>query len=119
MDKSLSSNAMSNKSVLPRRLRDLSNPRRNLIMLMQRINFGRIESLLIRCGNPVLDPSPTVVRELKFSGENGPRQETGKSDFELKEQHRELFRIFDELGDDTISVLTIKHGLPFHAELPA
>jgi hypothetical protein len=116
---SFASIAMSNLSVLPHRVRDLSSPRRHLISLMQRINFGRIEYLLIQGGNPVLTPPPTVVRELKFSGENGPRQETGRTDFELKEQHRELFRILDEVGDGTITVLTIKHGLPFHAELPA
>ena len=51
----------------------LSPPRRRLIELMQQINFGRIESLLVRNGEPAFDPAPVVIREVKFGGDNGPR----------------------------------------------
>src|SRR5262245_12568756 len=49
--------------------------RRELLRLMQKINFGRIEGLIVHDGNPVLIPPPAVIRELKFGGENGPRPE--------------------------------------------
>jgi len=39
---------------------DLSRPRAALIELMQRINFGTIELLPIRHGEPVLDPPPAL-----------------------------------------------------------
>lgn len=84
-----------------------------LVELMQDINFGRVEGLVISDGQPVLDPPPRVVREIKFGGENGPRPEAAIDDFALKAQVVELFRTLDDLRDGVIEVLEIKHGLPF------
>lgn len=92
---------------------DLSARRAGLVELMQAINFGRIEGLVIRQGEPVLDPPPRVIREIKFGGENGPRAELGASDFALKSQVVELFRYFDQVGHGTIDAIEVKHGLPF------
>jgi len=80
---------------------------------MQKVNFGRIENLVIKDGQPVLSPSPRVVREVKFGGENGPRPEASIEDFALKAQVVELLHYMDELQDGVIGVLEIKHGLPF------
>ena len=91
----------------------LSPERRRLIRDMQRINFGRIDGLVIRNREPVSDPIPRKQVEIKFGGENGPRPEIGASDFALKQQVIELFAFFDTLGNGTIDVLEIKHGLPF------
>jgi hypothetical protein len=96
----------------------LSPARKWLVELMQRINFGRIEGLHVRAGEPLLAPPPQVVREHKFAGENGVRTELAACDFMLKSQLMDLFHLLDEIGDGTITVLTVKHGLPFHAELP-
>jgi hypothetical protein len=96
----------------------LSESRQRLVELFQRINFGRIEYLEIRDGQPVLTPPPCVIREHKFCGENSPRPELASNNFVLKAQLVDLFKLFDELRNGTIAVLTIKHGLPFHAELP-
>jgi len=93
--------------------RSLSAPRRRLLELMQEINFGRIEGLAVRGGEPVLDPPPRVVREIKFGGENGPRRELGSDDFALKAQAVEFFTHLSRLGDGTVEILEIKHGLPF------
>ena len=91
----------------------LSPARRRLLELLQQVNFGRLESLVIVDGEPVFDPPPRIVREIKFGGENGPRAELGASDFLLKSQVIELLAFFDELQNRTIDVLEIKHGLPF------
>ena len=45
----------------------LSTPRRRLLELMQMFGFGRIDGLSVRSGEPVLDPSPRVVREVNLS----------------------------------------------------
>lgn len=82
-------------------------------MTMQRINYGRIEGLLVRCGEPVIDPPPRIVREIKFGGENGPRVEAAKSDFVLKAQVRELFAQLEALGNGVIPCIEIQRGLPF------
>lgn len=91
--------------------------RRWLLELMQRTGFGRIEALVVRSGEPVLDPPPRVVREVKFGGQNGPRQELRLADFPLKAEVVELFRELDCLGDGVVDLLTIKHGLPFKMHL--
>lgn len=80
---------------------------------MQRINFGRIKGLAVRRGEPVVDPPPRVLREVKFGGENGPRPEAGKQDFALKGQVRDLFAQMEAMGDGIIRCLEVKHGLPF------
>ncbi len=91
----------------------LSPARRRLLELMQLINFGRIENLIVRGGEPSLVPPPRVVREVKFGGDNGPRPELATDDFRLKAQVVDLFRELDRLGDGTVEALEVKHGLPF------
>jgi hypothetical protein len=96
----------------------LSPARRRLVEICQKLNFGRIEGLQVRAGEPVLEPMPRVVREHKFCSENGPRPEASRADCKLKNQVGDLMQLLDDLGDGTVAVLTVKHGLPFHAELP-
>jgi len=84
---------------------------------MQRIGFGTIEQLVIRQGEPVLNPPPKVVRDVKFGAENGPRPESDLNDFVLKAQVRDLFAQFDALGNGTIRCLEVKHGLPFRMQV--
>lgn len=101
----------------------LSPGRRRLVELMQRVNFGRIEGLLIRRGEPVFDDDapPRVVHEVKFGADNGARPEAAVTDFSLKQQVTDLFAQLDRFYDVRIEVLTVKHGLPFgmHVEQTA
>lgn len=91
----------------------LTSARKHLLVLMQRLNFGRIEGLAVRGGQPVFNPVPRLLREVKFGGENGPRPESAAADFTLKVQVVELFRQLDEIGDGTVELIEVKHGLPF------
>jgi len=91
----------------------LSGPKKHLVELMQRLNFGRIEELIVRGGEPVLDPPPRFVREVKFCAENGPRPEAAKEDFALKAQVRELLDHMEAMGNGVIGHIEVKHGLPF------
>lgn len=95
----------------------LSPSRAKLIAWMQYIGFGTIEHLVIREGEPVLDPRPRVIRDVKFGGENGPRPERDLDDFALKAQVLDLFAQFDALGNGTIRCLDVKHGLPFRMQV--
>ena len=92
---------------------NLSVARQQLVGLMQRINFGRVFDLEVRDGQPVMDPLPRVVREIKFGGDNGPRPEAAKADFTLKAQVRDLFAELEALGDGVIPCIEIQRGLPF------
>ena len=80
---------------------------------MQEIKFGRIERLAIRNGEPLLDPPPRIVREVKFGGENAPLLEKVSATFALKSQVIDLFRQLDGMTSGQIEVLEVKHGLPF------
>ncbi len=74
----------------------LSPARRRLVTLMQEVNFGSIHGLHVCAREPVFDPPPRVVREVKFCAENGPRPEVTKEDFPLKAQVWELFAEIDD-----------------------
>jgi len=91
----------------------LTPSQQKLLAEMQRINFGRIFDLSVRDGQPVMDPPPRVVREIKFGGDNGPRPEAVKPDFALKAQVRDLFVQLEALGDGVIPCIEIQRGLPF------
>lgn len=95
----------------------LSPHRRRFVEFLQTVNFGRVESLRIEYGEPILDPPPKTIIEFKFLGENGPRPELAAADFALKSSVVELFRHFDRIRDGRIDVLEVKHGLPFRMML--
>jgi len=91
----------------------LTPSQQQLLAEMQRINFGRIFELTVRRGQPVMDPPPRVVREIKFGADNGPRPEVAKADFTLKAQVRDLLAQLEALGDGVIPCIEIQRGLPF------
>lgn len=91
---------------------DLSPARRRLVELMQRLNFGRLEGLRVRNGEPFFDPTPRVIRSVKLGGDNGLRREASKADFLIKAEVIELFNIFDQIGDGVVESIDVRHGLP-------
>ena len=96
---------------------DLSREGQTLVERMQRINFGRIEHLPIRGGQPVWADQSRVIRKVKLGGENSPRTESVYGDFELKRQVIDLFDQLERIGDGLIHSLEIKHGLPFAMDI--
>jgi hypothetical protein len=91
----------------------LSPNRRRLVEVMQQLNFGRIEGLAIRAGEPTFSPAPRIVQDIKIGTDAGPRPELGREDFALKAPVIELFEQFDRLWDGTIESVEVRHGLPF------
>lgn len=94
-------------------LSDLPSGRRNLVQIMQRLFFGRIERLHFRDGQPIFDPAPRLVREHKFGAENQPRPDWTTGDFLIKAKVLELFTEIDRLGTGIITLIEVKNGLPF------
>ena len=95
----------------------LSESQSRLVELLQRINFGRVEGLHVRAGEPVFDPAPRVVQKLKIGADNAPRPEATLPDFGLKRQMIELLEIIAELGEGEIRSIETAHGLPLLVEL--
>ena len=87
---------------------------RLLVEDMQRLNFGRYENVRVRDGRPCLNPKPRRIRYLKPGKDNSPRPEAGLSDFALKEQLIDFFRLLVEIGNGVILELEIKDGMPCH-----
>ena len=90
----------------------LTPARKRLLELMQEINYGRIEKLHVRDGEPVFDPPPTVLRLFLFGKDNGPNESRGNDGFALKRKVAELFEVFDRERSLSIQELRIDNGLP-------
>ncbi|HKZ20275.1 MAG TPA: hypothetical protein VJQ57_09210 [Acidimicrobiia bacterium] len=90
----------------------VSLQRQELIALLQDIHFGSIERLLIRDGEPILRPPPTIVRDIALGKPRGPHPASGLADFALRNELTDLFKLFDEERDTTIERVVVQAGLP-------
>jgi len=98
-------------------LNGITYNRRRLIETMLEINFGQIEGLHIKAGEPVFDPPPKIIREIVFGKENSSSQHLRKTDFVLKRHVLELFDVMDKIGDGIIHALAVQNGLPVRMKL--
>lgn len=97
--------------------RDLRPSERELVRAMNRLGFGRFEYLRIDGGELVLDPWPTVVRDVKFGCADPGAAKVPPADFELKAQVAQLFEYVRSVDAGEIRTLEIKHGMPFSMEI--
>src|ERR1043166_4884178 len=96
----------------PLRLSDLSPARQALVRLCQAINHGSIEDLEIRDSEPVFDPWPVAVKDVKLDSDEGPRPELTLADFVLSDEVRHLGRILDEMECGRIRRVEVGAGIP-------
>ena len=94
---------------------DLTDREQLLVMLMSELNFGRIERIPIRDGQPCLDKA-VAVRNVKLGAEEGSHQ-AGPSDFRLKDCVVELVGQLRRVQSGTIRKIEVRHGLPAHLQL--
>jgi hypothetical protein len=99
-----------------RRSGDLSAPQLSLLEIMREHQFGRIESMSIRAGQPVLDNDLKVVRVACLGGESGWTQLPSSDEFELKRAVCDLLDELSRLGHGTVLRLEFKRGLPCRLE---
>jgi hypothetical protein len=92
--------------------RDLSPAQRRLVELLQRVNYGKVERLTVKGGQPCFDPPPRVSRTLKLGGQNGPRPEVHSGNFLLKRALADLFEQLALLGDGLVESIEVLGGLP-------
>ena len=88
-----------------------------LLRKMQTLNFGTVNDLEVRDGEPVLDPPPRFTRTVKFGADNGARPEASVRDFALKSRVREFIDELASIGAGTITRIEVKNGLPFLMDL--
>ena len=97
--------------------RDLHATERTFVAAMTGLGFGRFEFLRIARGELVLDPWPTVVRDVKFCSHDPGAAKTPPAEFELKPQVAELFAYIRGVEAGEIRTLKAKHGLPYSMEV--
>ena len=94
------------------RFQQLSAPRQALVRLCQRINFGRIEDLELRGGEPVFSPAPQVFIDVRLDWEDVVRPERGLPDFAIPEEMRRLLARLDAIQDGNIERIEVRAGIP-------
>jgi hypothetical protein len=95
----------------------LSPARQSLVVLLQKVRFGRINSLRIVHGEPDWAAGVRWKRTVKICGDNGEHPAGALPDFVLK---REVVAFFDQMtaiGDGEIKNLEVRNGLPFTYEV--
>jgi hypothetical protein len=95
---------------------DLNDNQRSLVRLMHEHQFGRVENLAVRAGQPVINPNVKIVRVSKLGTLSLRPELAGSEDSELKAPMRELFDELDRLHNGTVVLLEFRHGLPFMLE---
>jgi len=96
---------------------DLLPSERSFVEALTRLGFGRFEFLRIDHGELVLDPWPTVVRDIKFGCQDPGAAKVAPANFQLKPQVAELFEYVREVDAGEIRTLEVKSGLPFSMEI--
>ena len=98
-----------------RRSGDLSAQQRSLLEMMRMHQFGRVENMRVRAGQPILDRDVRVVQVARLGGENATH-EVASGEYELKRPVRDLFDRLARLQDGVVISLEFRHGLPFLLE---
>ena len=96
----------------PLRLLELSPARQALVRLFQATNYGEIRQLQVKDAEPVLNPAPIVVLDLKLDTDEEPRPEIALADFALGHEVCCLLDRLDEIEDGEIERISILAGIP-------
>jgi hypothetical protein len=100
----------------PQRTQELRPGQRSLLELMQEHQFGRIENMPVRVGEPILNSDLRVVRIARLGSESDGTKFVVNKESELKKQVRDLFEELERLHDGMVIRLEFRHGLPFLLE---
>jgi hypothetical protein len=100
----------------PASTRDLLASESRFAAAMQQLGYGRFEFLRIECGELILDPWPSTVRNVKFCAADSARLKESP-EFELKKQVAEFFEYVRAVDAGEIRTLEVQNGLPFSMEI--
>jgi hypothetical protein len=91
---------------------ELSAARASLVRLCQAINFGLIQDLEVRASDPVLDPQPKILVDIKLDSDCEFRPEAHREDFVLPKEVGRLMAHFDELQNCHVQQIEVRAGVP-------
>jgi hypothetical protein len=90
----------------------VSQPRQALIRLCQTINHGSIEDLQVEHSEPVFDPWPLILKDVKLDSDEGPRPELALGDFVVSDEILRLMSHLDEMKGGTLRRVEVREGIP-------
>jgi hypothetical protein len=99
------------------RFAQLSPARQALVRLLQTVNYGQIQGLGVRGGDPIFEPAPVVVIDAKLYRDDWPRPELALADFELRNDVRRLMARLDNAKNGLIQRIEVQAGLPHRVVL--
>jgi hypothetical protein len=95
----------------------LSPARQALVCLLREVGFGRLEGLLVHAGEPVLSPSPRVVRTIGFGASENARATPSVAELAQRPAIRKLLCLLSRMQSGCIARLEIRNSLPAFMEL--
>ncbi len=98
--------------VPPRRLCELSASRQGLVRLCQDVNFGQIRDLRVQNSEPIWNPGPTILSEVRLDMDDVPRPEGSFPDFNLSSEIQRLMAQLDQIKDGRIEKIEVRTGVP-------
>ena len=104
---------------MPRTTKDLTAAQLRLVLIMSEYQFGRVENMPVRAGQPDLNPEVRVVRVARLGGESSGFKVPTAADFELKQSVCDLLDELARLQNGTIVKLEFRHGMPCLLEITA
>jgi hypothetical protein len=97
----------------PIRFAQLSSARQSLVRLFQSTNYGWVQNLEVRDGEPVLSgPGPIVFIDVRLDSAESARGELALEDFALCAEVCRLMSLMDQIEDGTISKIEVRAGVP-------
>ena len=93
-------------------LSEVSAPRQVLVRLCQSVDYGQILELHVRVGEPVFNPAPLVLRDIKLDADYAGRPETELADFTLSAEVCRLLDRIDEIKAGRIQRIEVRAGIP-------
>ena len=74
--------------------------------------LGDIEDLKVEGAEPVFDPPPLVLRDVKLDSDEGPRPELASEDFVVAEEIVPLMRRLNEMPRGVLRRVEVRAGIP-------
>ena len=100
------------------RFSDLSPARQALVRLCREMFFGQVSGLIVRDGEPVLDPPPSVLVEVKLDSHEESSAPGAIEDFKLGKEILRLMARLDEVQNGLIVRLDVRYGAPARMLIP-
>jgi hypothetical protein len=95
-----------------KRFAHLSAPRQVLVRLCQSIDYGQILDLHVRDQEPVFNPPPTLLLDIKLDADGSGRPESELADFALCAEVCRLLDRIDEMQASRIQRIEVRAGIP-------